>query len=295
MAAQRHLRLVPGSGDALPSPALQAPEITASAPRTKSGRAILKFDRVGFAYGSRKILDNVSFEVEQGEIVSLLGPSGCGKTTILNLIAGFLMPTSGFCLAGGREIAGPGPDRGVVFQSAALFDWMTVAENIAFSQRCARKGRREREAIAKEMGALVGLGDRLDAYPYELSGGMRQRVGLARVLAAKPTVMLMDEPFSALDVQTREALQEELLRIQQHTGATIVFITHSIDEAIFLGHRVFLASSLATGTFEEYAVALPQPRDDPENRLHPEFIRLREIIYRRMRNRGPRASEAGAP
>lgn len=285
MSAQRSLRLVSVEGGST--------ALTASARRTGSGRPSLKFDRVGFSYGSRRILDNVSFEVERGEIVSLLGPSGCGKTTILNLIAGFLMPTSGVCLAAGREIAGPGPDRGVVFQSAALFDWMTVGENIAFSLRCAHKGRRERQAIAEEMGALVGLADRLGAYPYELSGGMRQRVGLARVLAAKPTVMLMDEPFSALDVQTRETLQEELLRIQRHTGATIVFITHSIDEAIFLGHRVFLATALASGAFDEFTVALPDPRDDPENRLHPEFIRLREIIYRRMRKGSGHGTNAG--
>ncbi|MDX2205311.1 MAG: ABC transporter ATP-binding protein [Hyphomicrobiaceae bacterium] len=279
------MRLVPADGG--------PPVAAASARRAGSGRPSLKFDRVGFSYGNRGILDNVSFEVEPGEIVSLLGPSGCGKTTILNLIAGFLTPTSGVCLAAGREIAGPGPDRGVVFQSAALFDWMTVAENIAFSLRCAHKSRRERQAIAEEMGALVGLADRLGAYPYELSGGMRQRVGLARVLAAKPTVMLMDEPFSALDVQTRETLQEELLRIQRHTGATIVFITHSIDEAIYLGQRVFLATSLATGAYDEFAVALPEPRDDPENRLHPEFIRLREIIYRRMRSGSGQGNKAG--
>jgi NitT/TauT family transport system ATP-binding protein len=271
-----------------------ARDTVASAQRKAGARPILKFDRVGFSYGSRSILGDVSFEVGEGEIVSLLGPSGCGKTTILNLIAGFLAPTRGVCLAAGREISGPGPDRGVVFQSAALFDWMTVAENIAFSLRCAHKGRRERRAAAEDMGALVGLADRLDAYPYELSGGMRQRVGLARVLAAKPTVMLMDEPFSALDVQTREALQEELLRIQRHTGATIVFITHSIDEAIFLGHRVFLATALATGTFDAFDVSLPEPRDDPENRLHPEFLRLREIIYRRMRRPAPQPSKPGS-
>jgi NitT/TauT family transport system ATP-binding protein len=258
--------------------------VASTSSRKEHARPILKFDRVGFSYGARGILDDVSFEVQPGEIVSLLGPSGCGKTTILNLIAGFLLPTSGVCLSAGREIAGPGPDRGVVFQSAALFDWMTVAENIAFSLRCAGKSRRDRKSAAEEMGSLVGLADRLNAYPYELSGGMRQRVGLARVLAAKPTVMLMDEPFSALDVQTRETLQEELLRIQRHTGATIVFITHSIDEAIFLGDRVFLATSLATGQFDEFAVQLPEPRDDAENRLHSEFIKLREVIYRRMRN-----------
>lgn len=247
------------------------------------GRAILRFDRVRFDYGKRTILDDVSFAIEQGEIVALLGPSGCGKTTILNLIAGFLSPTSGVCLSADKEISGPGPDRGVVFQSAALFDWMTVAENIAFSLRCLGMAKSVRREAAQEMAALVGLSDRLEAYPYELSGGMRQRVGLARVLAAKPTVMLMDEPFSALDVQTRENLQEELIRIQRLTGSTIVFVTHSIDEAIFLGHRIFLATQLASGTYDEYRVELPEPRESPENRLDPAFLHLRDIIYRRMR------------
>jgi ABC-type nitrate/sulfonate/bicarbonate transport system ATPase subunit len=274
VGAAAHLKLVPA----------EAAEVTLGAAKRSGRTGVLQFDHVGFMYGSRTILDNVSFRVGEGEMMSLLGPSGCGKTTILNLIAGFLLPTSGVCLSNGREITKPGPDRSVVFQSAALFDWMSVAENIAFSLRCAGKSSREREAAAREMSTLVGLADRLDAYPYELSGGMRQRVGLARVLAAKPSVMLMDEPFSALDVQTRENLQEELIRIQRHTGATIIFVTHSIDEAIFLGHRIFLATALVTGSFEEYQVDLPEPRDDSENRLHPNFLKLRESIYRRMRS-----------
>lgn len=260
-----------------------APQPAPEGTGARAARPALRFDHVGFAYGNRTILADVSFTVAPGEVIALLGPSGCGKTTILNLIAGFLRPTSGVALSEDREIAGPGPDRGVVFQSAALFDWMSVAENIAFSLRCAGKPAAERRAVAREMAALVGLADRLDAYPYELSGGMRQRVGLARVLAARPSVMLMDEPFSALDVQTREILQEELRRIQRQTGATILFITHSIDEAIFLGDRVFLATALARGEFEAYDIALPAPREDGENRLHPEFLRLRADIYRRMR------------
>jgi ABC-type nitrate/sulfonate/bicarbonate transport system ATPase subunit len=270
VSAARPLSLVPPP----PEPARAAEAV----------RPILRFDRVGFAYDGRAIMRDVSFAVRPGEIVALLGPSGCGKTTILNLVAGFLSPSEGAALIDGREIAGPGPDRGVVFQAAALFDWMTVAENIAFSLRCAGRPRAERRQVAAEMAALVGLAGFEQAYPYQLSGGMRQRVGLARVLAAKPKVMLMDEPFSALDVQTREVLQEEVLRIRERTGSTILFVTHSIDEAVFLGDRIFLLTDLTDGAFDTYPVELPAPRANPENRLHPAFIRLRETIYRRMRH-----------
>lgn len=259
------------------------PEAGTVAPAAAEAAPVLRFDRVGFAYDGRTVMRDVSFRVGEGEIVALLGPSGCGKTTILNIVAGFLAPTEGAALVGGREIAGPGPDRGVVFQAAALFDWMSVAENIAFSLRCAGAGRDERRRVAEEMAALVGLAGREDAYPYELSGGMRQRVGLARVLAARPRVMLMDEPFSALDVQTREGLQEEVLRIRARTGCTILFVTHSIDEAVFLGDRIFLLEDIRAGRFERFAVDLPGPREAPENRLAPGFLSLRETIYRRMR------------
>lgn len=245
--------------------------------------AILRFDRVGLAYDGVVVLDGLSFTVGRGEIVAVLGPSGCGKTTMLNIVAGFLKPTSGVALIAGREIAGPGPDRGVVFQSYALFDWMTVGENIAFHLRCAGRSKREQSEVAERMAALVGLSGAIDRYPYQLSGGMRQRCGLARVLAANPRVMIMDEPFAAVDVQTRETLQEEILRIQSQTGCTILFVTHSIDEAVYLGDRVFLMRKGQLGAYEEFHVTLPQPRHSPENRLHPEFLAVRERIYRAMR------------
>jgi len=265
---------------------LSPPEPGAAPLQAKAADAppVLKFEKVGFAYDGRTIMRDVSFAVAPGELVALLGPSGCGKTTILNMVAGFLRPTDGVAVVDGREITGPGPDRGVVFQAAALFDWMTVAENIAFSLRCAGAGKSERRAVAEEMAALVGLTGFEDAYPYQLSGGMRQRVGLARVLAAKPKVMLMDEPFSALDVQTRESLQEDVLQIRDRTGCTILFVTHAIDEAAFLGDRIFLLNDLKSGAYDTFDVDLPTPRASPENRLHPSFLRLRETIYRRMRH-----------
>jgi NitT/TauT family transport system ATP-binding protein len=247
-------------------------------------KPILKFEQVGFHYDDRAIMGNVSFAICPGELVAVLGPSGCGKTTILNMVAGFIQPTEGAAIIDDREITGPGPDRGVVFQAAALFDWMTVADNISFSLRCAGRPKAERRQVAVEMAALVNLTGFEDAYPYQLSGGMRQRVGLARVLAARPKVMLMDEPFSALDVQTREALQEEVLRIRDRTGCTILFVTHSIDEAVFLGDRIFLLTDITTGAYDEFAVDLPAPRASGENRLDPAFMRLRETIYRKMRH-----------
>ncbi len=250
---------------------------------TSAPEVVLQFDRVSLDYGGQRVLSELSFSIKRGEIVAVLGPSGCGKTTMLNIVAGFLQPSAGIALISGREIAGPGPDRGVVFQSYALFDWMTVRENIAFHLRCAGRPRREQLEVADRMAALVGLTGTEDRYPYQLSGGMRQRCGLARVLAANPRVMLMDEPFAAVDVQTRETLQEEILRIQAQTGCTIVFVTHSIDEAVFLGDRIFLMLKGGMGAFEEFAVRLPQPRDCSDNRLHPEFLAVRERIYRAMR------------
>jgi len=247
-------------------------------------KPVLRFEKVGLAYSGRSILSDVSFGVGPGELVALLGPSGCGKTTILNIVAGFLKPTSGYAFIGTQPIAGPGPDRGVVFQSYALFDWMTVRENVAFSLRCRGTSKAERTRVADEMISLVGLDGFGDYYPYNLSGGMRQRCGLARVLAASPNVMLMDEPFAAVDVQTREALQEEILRVKAQTGCTILFVTHSIDEAVFLADRIFLLTDLAHGRFQEFPVALAEPRANPENRIGPEFLALRQRIYLAMRD-----------
>jgi len=247
-------------------------------------KPILRFENVGLTYSGRSVLSDVSFSIGRGDLVALLGPSGCGKTTILNIVAGFLKPSVGYAFIDGQPIDGPGPDRGVVFQSHALFDWMTVRENVAFSLRCRGAPKAERTRVADEMISLVGLEGFGNYYPYDLSGGMRQRCGLARVLAASPNVMLMDEPFAAVDVQTRETLQEEILRVKAQTSCTVLFVTHSIDEAVFLADRIFLLTDLAHGRFEEFAVELPEPRADPENRITPEFLALRQRIYLAMRD-----------
>ncbi|MFC3337921.1 ABC transporter ATP-binding protein [Paracandidimonas soli] len=249
-------------------------------------RPALRFDSVGLSYDGRPVLADISFSMQRGELISVLGPSGCGKTTMLNIAAGFLRPTSGVALVNDREIVGPGPDRGVVFQSYALFDWMTVAQNIIFSLTCAGRPEAERRETASRMAELVGLAGFESAYPYQLSGGMRQRCGLARVLAANPSVMLMDEPFAAVDVQTRETLQEEILRIRRQTQCSVMFITHSIDEAVFLSDRVFLMRKGQLGRFDEFRIDLPEPRESAENRLHPSYLAVREEIYRAMREDG---------
>lgn len=251
--------------------------LKSDAPPLLEGRSI------SFSYESHSVLEDVSLSLRPAEVVTLLGPSGCGKTTLLNLMAGFLAPTSGSLTFDGKAIAGPGPDRSVVFQSGALFEWMTARANIEFSLFCRNVPAAERRKISDQMVDLVGLSGFAERYPYELSGGMQQRVGVARVIAASPRIMLMDEPFAAVDVQTRETLQEELLRIHHSTRCTIVFVTHSIEEAVFLSSRILLLSRPRGRIVAEFAVDLPEPRWNPMNRVEPTFVEMRERIYVAMR------------
>ncbi|MFB9894263.1 ABC transporter ATP-binding protein [Planobispora takensis] len=188
-------------------------------------------------------VQDVSLDVREGEFLTLVGPSGCGKSTLLDLIAGLTSPTGGELLIDGTPIDGPGLDRGIVFQQYALFPWRTALANIEFGLEAKAVPKRERRERARHYLDLVGLDGFEHRYPHELSGGMRQRVAIARSLAFDPDVLLMDEPFAALDAQTRESLQEELLRIWEKTNKTIVFITHGIDEAVFLGQRVAVMTS----------------------------------------------------
>jgi len=201
---------------------------------------------------------DVSLEVGQGEFVSIVGPSGCGKTTILNMIAGFIPASGGEILLDGRAVDGPGPERGVVFQSFALFPWKTVLDNVAFGPRIRGLPKAECEKIAREYLALAGLAHAAGRYPNELSGGMQQRVGVVRALANNPDVLLMDEPFASVDAQTRMTLQEELTRIWQERRPTIIFITHDVGEAVFLANRVVVLSK--GRILKEIAVPLPRPR-----------------------------------
>ena len=201
---------------------------------------------------------DVSFEVKEGEFVSVVGPSGCGKTTILNMIAGFIPHTGGEILLDGIPVKGPGPDRGVVFQSFALFPWKTVLDNVAFGPKMRGVAREERERIAHEYLALAKLTDAAARYPNELSGGMQQRVGVVRALANDPDVLLMDEPFASVDAQTRMTLQEELTRIWWEKRPTVIFITPDVSEAVFLADRVIVLSK--GRVLREMEVDLPRPR-----------------------------------
>jgi NitT/TauT family transport system ATP-binding protein len=201
---------------------------------------------------------DVSLNVEEGDFVAVVGPSGCGKSTILNMIAGFIPITSGRILVGGREVKGPGADRGVVFQSFALFPWKTVAENVTFGPKMRGVGKAERQRIAEEYLALAGLSHAADRYPNELSGGMQQRVGVVRALANNPDVLLMDEPFASVDAQTRMTLQEELTRIWEQRRPTIVFITHDVPEAVFLANTVVVLSK--GQVLAEVDIPLERPR-----------------------------------
>jgi taurine transport system ATP-binding protein len=187
-----------------------------------------------------RALSDIDLTIPKGQLVSILGPSGCGKTTLLNIIAGFLAPSAGHVSLGGKAIHGPGPDRGMVFQQGALFEWMSVRRNVDFGPRMKGASEAERLALTDRLLSTVGLSDFADKPVYELSGGMQQRVALARCLANDPDVILMDEPLGALDALTREKMQGLILRLWQETGKTVVLITHSVEEALLLGERLLV-------------------------------------------------------
>jgi NitT/TauT family transport system ATP-binding protein len=211
-----------------------------------------------FANKQVMAIRDISLAVEAGDFVAVVGPSGCGKTTMLNLIAGFLAPTDGQIRVDGRAVSGPGPDRGVVFQSFALFPWRTVLDNVAFGPKMRGVPKVRRHEIAREYLALAGLSHAAERYPNELSGGMQQRVGVVRALANEPDVLLMDEPFASVDAQTRMTLQEELTRIWEQRRPTVVFITHDVSEAVFLANRVIVLSHGAV--LDDIPINLPRPR-----------------------------------
>jgi NitT/TauT family transport system ATP-binding protein len=206
-------------------------------------------------------IEDLSFSVQRGEFVAILGPSGCGKTTVLNIIAGFVEPTDGRVLLRGKPIREPGPDRGVVFQSFALFPWKTVLANVTFGLKMRGVPPKERNRIAREYLDLVGLEGFDQRYPHELSGGMQQRLGVARVLANEPAVMLMDEPFASVDAQTRMKLQEDLTRIWEERHPTIFFVTHDVEEAVFLSDRVVVLTPRPGRVREIVDLEIPRPRE----------------------------------
>jgi NitT/TauT family transport system ATP-binding protein len=214
----------------------------------------------GTTHPTPALLD-ISLEVHTNEFVCLLGPSGCGKSTLLNIVAGFIPPSVGRVLADGTAVAAPGPDRGVVFQEYALFPWLTVEENVEFGPKLKGIPRPERQQVAEKYLDLVGLSAHRRKFPAQLSGGMKQRVAIARALANNPTVILMDEPFGSLDAQTREVMQEELSRLQRLEHKTILFVTHSIREAVYLADRVVVMTSSPGKIKDIVRVDLSEPRD----------------------------------
>jgi NitT/TauT family transport system ATP-binding protein len=219
---------------------------------------------------------DVDLEVAEREFVCILGPSGCGKSTLLNIVAGFIQPTAGDVLVDGRPVTGPGAERGVVFQEYVLFPWLTVAGNVDFGPLLRGAHAEERRRTVARYLDLVGLGAHAEKFPAQLSGGMKQRVAIARALANNPSIILMDEPFGALDAQTREVLQDELSRIQRVEHKTIVFVTHSIREAVYLADRVVVMTSAPGRIKRVFSIKLPEVRD----RFTGEFTEYESAITR---------------
>jgi len=227
---------------------------------------------------SVEALRDFSIDIEPGEFIVLLGPSGCGKSTLLYMLAGLEDISTGTIREGGREITGPSPDRGLIFQEAALFPWLTIAQNVSFGLSIQGLGSKECEQRARELLRSVGLGGLMDKKPDELSGGMRQRAACARALAMRPKLLMMDEPFAALDVQTRAKMQDFLLQLWQDSGASIVLVTHSIDEAIALADRVVVFTARPGTVKTIVPIDIPRPRASRDLRVHELRDQFTELL-----------------
>ncbi|GAA5084851.1 NitT/TauT family transport system ATP-binding protein [Thermocatellispora tengchongensis] len=233
-------------------------------------------------------LDRVSLDIADEEFVTVVGPSGCGKSTLMSMAAGLVEPTGGEVLVDGAPVTGPGPDRGVIFQQYALFPWLTVRKNVEFGLRLAGLAPEERRARAERAIELVGLADFADALPKMLSGGMKQRCAIARAYAVNPRVLLMDEPFGALDALTRVQLQDQLLHTWSQERRTVMFITHDVDEAVYLARRVVVMAARPGRIHKIVDVDLPYPRTE-EMRLSPEFSGIRAEVWHSVYHQAPAA------
>ena len=242
------------------------------------GEPLMKIDGLRVVYrtddSETVAVDDFSLDVKKGELISIIGPSGCGKTTILRCIAGLLQPTTGKIMLGDKECTSPGSDRGMVFQDFALFPWRTVLHNVEFGMEVAGVPKEERRERAMRYVKAVGLEKFANSRIHELSGGMKQRVGIARAMVMHPAVILMDEPFGALDAQTRNIMQDMLVKIVQHSDRTILFVTHSVDEALYLSDRIVVLSKRPSTIYKIIDVPWPRPRD----RTDTEFTQLRKRI-----------------
>jgi len=250
--------------------------------------------RKEFVKGERSVLavDDVDLAVGQREFTAILGPSGCGKSTLLNMVAGFEGPTAGRVLAAGAPVDGPSPARAVVFQEPALFPWLSVFDNVVFGPKTQGKPAAEYRASAAQIIEQVGLSGFESHYPAELSGGMRQRVGIARVLIMQPEIMLMDEPFGSLDAQTRTLMQELLLEVWERHHQTVLFVTHDIEEALLLADRVCVMTARPGRIKKTIEVRIPRPRSI-EVTTSPDFNRLRAEVFALIREESQRAAGAG--
>ena len=242
---------------------------------------LVAFHGLDLDLGGRPILRGIDFSIGRGEFVCVVGPSGCGKTTLLRLLAGLLRPTSGTVERDGHVVAGPAQDVAVVFQDygRALLPWRTVEGNVALALEAAGVRRRDRAARIAPLLRTVGLDRYADRYPAQLSGGMQQRVQIARCLAQQPALLLMDEPFGALDAMTRQALQDEVLNLVRRSGTTVLFVTHDLEEAIYLGDRVVALRPHPGRVAAIFDVRLPRPRHQLSTREQPEFLKLRRALF----------------
>ena len=249
-----------------------------------TGAPVLECRGVGRSFegynggGKNEVLRGVDFEVKENEFLVLFGAGQCGKTTLLNILAGLDVPTEGEVYTRGKKVTGPAPERGVVYQKTSLFPWLTVEDNVGFGPKVRHMQKKERDARIAKYLDLVGLTGFEKSFPNQLSGGMRQRVGIARAYANQPDIMLMDEPFGHLDAQTRYMMEEELQRIWQKEKRTVVFVTNNIEEALFLADRIILLTNRPTHIKQEYVIDLPHPR----SYVDPEFLRLRQEITDNM-------------
>ncbi|GAB0112679.1 ABC transporter ATP-binding protein [Acidisoma sp. C75] len=268
----------------MPEPA--APEPGAPEPVAEAGPPFLAFEQVSVTYGAGTAQPTLALQptdlaFARGDFICIVGPSGCGKTTLMQTLAGFLAPTGGVVQVAGRPVTGPGPDRGVVFQHAALFPWKTVAANAGFGPLMRGLPRSERAARVEYWLRSVGLWEFRGRYPYQLSGGMQQRLAIARALANEPEILLMDEPFGALDALTREQMQEELHAVWKRRGMTVLFITHSVDEAVYLGTEIVVMSRRPGRVLERIPAPFARAageRDIRRIKAGADFVALRERV-----------------
>jgi len=248
----------------------------------QASNLVVEYERARDKTAPLVALQDFSLDVRPGEFVTIVGPSGCGKSTFLNVVAGLQVPTAGEVLIEGKPVTGPGPERAMVFQDYGLLPWRTVIKNVLFGLEMQGRVDSQAHERVRHYIQLVGLSGFEHAYPRELSGGMRQRVGLARALAIEPRILLMDEPFAAVDLITRELMQDELARIIANTGKTVIFVTHSVDEAIILGDRLVVVSARPGHVKKVVPVGLPRPRSERGLRSSLEYSSMREQVWEEL-------------